>query len=205
MSISTTDICNMALARLGANRIISLADTSENTTPAIQCRLHYEQTKTALIRSYRWSFARGRETLSVSSDTPDFEYDFQYTLPSDYLYYVSPYENQPFDVNIITFTIEGAFFLTNDTEVELRYIKNIDDATKFDPLFVEVLILRLAKKMLPALAGSNTKLARELAVELEEIEAQARAVAGQESNSIGTSDMELWNDARFKSNDPSRF
>ncbi len=204
MALSITEICNMSLGRLGAKRINDFNDGTESSPQAIQCRLHYEQTKKALLRSYKWPFARARETLSAKTETPDFEYEFQYALPIDYLFYISPYEGRSSDVNILTFTIEGDFFLTDEETVELRFIKNIDDVTKFDSLFVETLVLRLALKILPAISGGNSRLSEDIRVELRAAEAQARAVAGQESNSIGTVDLHSWNDARFGNRDPAR-
>ena len=60
MAISETSICNMALGRLGSKRINDFDDTDESSLPIVQCRLHYEQTRDALIRSHWWRFARGR-------------------------------------------------------------------------------------------------------------------------------------------------
>ncbi len=192
---SETDICNMALGRLGAERIVSIDDTA--SVPAQRCRLHYDQTRDALLRSYNWTFAKGRETLVAEDETPDFEYDFQYILPADFLAMVSPYEGVPFNENIHTFSIEGKRFLTNETTVELRFIKKIVDTTKFDPLFVEVLVLRLALKILPSVAGGDTPLAKSVGVELLDAESRARTVNGQEANSIGIGDLRTWNNARF--------
>ncbi len=192
---SETDICNMALGRINAERINDIDDGE--SVPAQRCRLHYDQTRDALLRSYNWTFAKGRKTLVADTVTPDFEYAFQYILPVDYLSMSNPYEGTPFRENIHTFSIEGKRFLTDETTVELRYIKKIEDTTKFDPLFIEVLVLRLALKILPPVAGGDTNLAKSVGVELLDAESRARTVNGQEANSIGIGDLQTWNDARF--------
>jgi hypothetical protein len=83
MSISDTSICNMALGRIGATRINDFSDDTESSSEAIQCRLHYETTRDAQLRSNLWRFARARETLSANVTAPDFEYSYAYDLPAD--------------------------------------------------------------------------------------------------------------------------
>ena len=68
MATSNTKICNQSLGRLGSKRINNIDDPKEDSTQAIQCRLHFEQTRDALVRSNWWSFARARATLSKDAE-----------------------------------------------------------------------------------------------------------------------------------------
>ena len=87
MAVNNTSICNMALSRIGAKRINDFDDDSDTKNEAIQCRLHFEQTRDALQRSHFWVFTKTRETLSQDTEDPDFEYANQFLLPSDMLRY----------------------------------------------------------------------------------------------------------------------
>lgn len=184
----------MALARFGSKRIDDYAAEADTSTEAIQCHTHYEQTRDALLRSFEWSFARDRAALSAHTDTPDFEWDYKYALPADYLRLVYNYTTDDSQQIGDRPTIEGNFILTNDDEVEIVYIRKVTDPNEFDALFVECLVLSLAKKFVPAIAGTKSKdLADDIKKDLENILSSARTVCRQESNVSGRSD---WNWAR---------
>jgi hypothetical protein len=188
VSISETSIANMALARIGAKRLTNIdTDASQEATQAL---LHYAQTRDALLRSHWWRFAIARATLSEDVDAPDFEYDHQYTLPADYLRGIGLYDTTA------TFEIEGQHLLTDDDTVELKYVQRLTDPTKFDPLFVEVLVLELAIKFVMPLAQDKV-LRRELQDELKGVKTQARLVNMDETNTMGREDSYTWNDARL--------
>ncbi len=195
MALTETTICNMALARIGAKRINDLDTATSNA--GIHCRTHYEQTRNAVLRSAWWAFATDRKTLARDVETPDFEWDYQYHLPNDYLARKSIYENSISDENLRSFAIEGDFLLTDDTEVNLRYIKLVEDVAKFDPLFVDALVLAIAIKLAPPLSGADAKLQQLLQKEFDAVISKARTVNAQEVNTIGKRDLGLWNDARY--------
>jgi len=185
--MTETDICNMALGRIGANRLTSTTTIDADTTvQGIQCRLYYDPTRDALLRSFDWSFAKTRKSLELHPDAPDFEWDHQYKLPDDYLRMRSNYTID--DTNDVDdrYVIEGDRLLTNEDEAEIRYIRKVTDPDEFDPLFVEVFVLQLSLKLLPTLAGTQTGTFRqELKDELKAVLSKARVVALQESNITG--------------------
>jgi hypothetical protein len=255
-------IANASLGRIGAKQITNF-DT-DTSVPAQQCRLHYDQTRDALLRSFEWPFASGRDELTklytltvdsaptpaawvagatltgatstetcivkakisntvytvyalsgdftlgeVVSDgtnsidcdsthptfveiTPDFEYAHQYQLPSDYLRLIEIYDDAD------KFQIEGDVILSDNSTVKIKYVKQIEDTTKFEPLFTEILVLQLAMKLLPALGGTNTgSLKADLWNELQPLISRCRTISKQEGNYSGSSD---WNNAKFSSN-----
>ena len=195
---SITEICNTALGRIGSKRITNYGDATEDSAQAVLCRLHYDPTKKSLIRSYKWPFAIAQSTLARDTVTPDFEYDYQYHMPDDYLSPLGFYEGRKSNINLDSFEIQGRLLLTDETTVELKYIKNVDDVSLFDPLFTDVLALRLALKLLPGLGGvANTALVEAIGMELREAESKARVVSAQEGNTVGSNDREKWNDARY--------
>jgi len=192
-----TEICNMALGRLGAKRINDYDDASDTKPEAIQCRLHYEQTRDALIRSHWWRFARARATLSANATDPDFEYDYAYDLPVDFLRMKKPYEAYGVTELLYTYSLEGKQLLSNETSMDIEYIKKVTDPNQFDPLFIEVLVLQLALKMVMPLTQDKV-LRRELHEELygtpqqPGLMATVRVIDKEETNT--TSRKPTWND-----------
>ncbi len=196
VTLSETSICNMSLAKLGANKIPK-GQTVDDATgiEAVQCRLHYEQTRDALIRSHNWRFASARAEL-VATDDPDFEWDNAYDLPDDFLAMRSIYENTISDVNVRSYALEGKKLLTNDSTVDLRYVKKVTDVSEFDSLFIEVFVLQLALE-LTSLAGATPKIRESLKDDLKQLMPAVRAMDEQETNTVGTADLQTWNDARY--------
>ena len=201
-TLTETSICNQALGRIGANQIGNVE--TDTTVPAIQCRLHYEQTRDSLIRSYTWRFASARADLTVSGTTPDFEWDFQFPLPDDFFRMKSIYENRFSDENFRSYALEGSNLLTNESEMSIRYIKKVTDVSEFDSLFVKVLILLLADVLIGPLAGGDAKIQRKIDNALDELMPAVRALDGQETNTAGRFESGTWNDARFQGRDPMR-
>lgn len=196
MATSNTKICNMALGRIGESRINDFEDTSENSTEAIQCRLHYEQTRDALLKSFYWPFAGARAELSQDTTDPAFEWDAQFILPDDYLYLRSIYDGVTGFNSKQTYTIEGERFLSNDSVAKIRYTKKVIDPSKFDPLFIEVLTLNLADKFIGPLAGGDAHIQEKIDRTLNKIMPKVRAVSRQEANLKGRADHSVWNDRR---------
>ncbi len=197
MAISNTSICNLSLSDIGSKRINNFDDTTEDSPEAIFCRLHYESTRDALLRSHWWGFASARKTLTQDATDPDFEWDNQFILPVDFLRLKSIYEGRFSDENLRSYAIEGERLLTNDTTMEIRYIKRVTDPSKFDPLFVQVLVLQLALKLVTGLAKTDTKLKESIKDDLNLLMPVVRALDRQETNTIGKYELETWNDARY--------
>ena len=200
MANSNTKIVNMALGKIGANRINNIDDTAENSLSAILARLHFEQTRDSLIRSHRWRFAAARVTLSQDTVSPDFEFDNQFILPTDFAAIKSIFgENGTASENVrFTYAIEGQRLLTNESTVELRYTKRVTDPAQFDALFVEVLILLLAKKFVGSLGGGDPGLKKELNEELVPLMRSVRVMDRQESYGIGRANNRPWTDIRVQ-------
>ena len=73
-------ICSNALRRLGDAPITSLTDDTER---ARLCNSFYVPSRDLVLRSHPWNFAVTRPTLAQLSDTPAYEYSYQYALPND--------------------------------------------------------------------------------------------------------------------------
>ncbi len=201
-TLTETAICNKSLGRIGAKKIENVE--TDGSVEAIQCRFHYELTRDALLRSYSWRFASDRAALTVSGTTPDFEWDFQYPLPDDFMFMKSIYENRFSSINFRNYALEGDFLLTNETEMSIRYVKKVTDPTKFDPLFVKVFVLLLADEFIGPLAGGDPRIQEKIDTALDKLMPAVRALDGQETNTAGRIDSGTWNDARFSGRDTAR-
>lgn len=143
---SRTEICNMALVHIGQEPILTL---DEETKQSRLCKRLYETVRDATLRSYPWTFAIKRVILAPDLETPAFEFEHQFTLPSDCIRVVS------LSVSDEEYVIEGNKILTNRTEIRLRYITNNTIEALFDPQFCQVLAIRLAKALCQSLTADQ--------------------------------------------------
>ena len=191
MATSETDICNLALSRLGRQLITSL---TEGTTAADRCVLHYPLSRDTVLRAHPWNFAVRRVTLALSATTPNHEFTYQHALPTDCLKVVRT--SWDADGLSIEHRIEGRFILCNETTVKIEYIARMTDVAQFDELFVDVLAQRLAAEMCMVFTD-NQSLTRSLlevyAAKLDE----ARGVDAQEGTPREIVDVSSWLVARY--------
>lgn len=148
---SEVDICNLALIKLGAKRIVSLDDLQVPNAAA--CKAVYTMQRDSELRRHPWSFAIKRAQLPALSTSPLFGPDNAFELPSDYLRLVVPKEAQDWQIEGRTVTTdEGA-------PLEIRYIARITDTSLHDSLFNEVLACAMAVVLCEPITQSNSKVA----------------------------------------------
>ena len=196
MALSVTKICNLSLSDIGSKRINNYE--TDDSQEAIMCRLHFEPTRDALLRSFYWPFAAARSTLAQDATDPDFEWDNQFILPNDFLYLRSVFEdnNEPGRNSRRSHAIEGERFLTNDSTAEIRYTKRVMDVTEFDPLFVQVLVLQLDLKLITGLAKTDSDLKESIKNDLKLLMPSVRVLSRQEANLTGRETKYTWVDVR---------
>jgi len=198
MAESTTSVCNMALARLGAKRITDYNDASDTKLEAIYCRLFFEQTAKALIRSHWWRFAKDRVQLSQDPTAPSFQWDHAYLLPNDFLRSVMVWDgsDNPTGESEYDHELEGLKLLTDEDEVYLKYIRWVSDTGAWDPLFTEVYVLTLAKKLVIPLS-QDVKLKQDIDNDLFPLLRQVRALDRQEESHVGRYSLKTWRESRL--------
>ncbi len=151
MAADATSICNLALGELGAKSIMSLEDASAEGRA---CNRFYSQTRDEVLRAHQWNFATARTVLSQLEEAPEFGWDYQYQLPSDFLRIRSLNDIDCWDGHD-RYDIEGRTLLTDLDEANLRYIYRCTDGTLYDSLFVEALATKLAARIAAPLTGSQ--------------------------------------------------
>lgn len=148
MVTSEVAICNSALAKVGAQRILSLDDNNER---AKLLKEQYEKIRDELLYSHPWNFATERASLAPSNVAPKFDWDYQFPLASDVLrvYGTDLPKTEPW-------TVEGRMFMCNYDTVQIKYIKQVTDVSKYTPGFVEVLALKIAADIAYSITQSAT-------------------------------------------------
>jgi hypothetical protein len=157
-----TMIANRALQKLGVARIMSLQDDNKNGRACLAC---YAALRDAELRRHTWKFAMARAQLPSMGTAPAFGFGRQFMAPADCLRLVQVGEcsPDPSRANYRTapdplYAFEGGLILTDlGDPLNIRYVKRVTDATRFDPLFAEALAGRMAVEMADELTESVGK------------------------------------------------
>lgn len=145
---SEVDICNMALSLLGRETISALG---ENSPEGRVCATFYAQSRDAALRDHPWNFAQTRKSLgevAVPSGYAD-KWDYCYGYPGDCVHAREMSDgvnsDEPFEVAQNT---DGSLIILTDcTPAYLSYTKTTADTSKFDPAFIEALVLKIAANL----------------------------------------------------------
>jgi hypothetical protein len=193
-----TEVANQSLARFGAKRINDFDDNSDTKPEALYCRLYYEPTAKALMRSHWWRFAKHRVQLSQDSEAPAFQWTYAYHLPNDFLRAIMVYDGSdlPSGRTYTSYELEGSRLFTDESSVYLKYIRWVSEVPSWDPLFTELMVLSLARKLVIPLS-QDAKLKVDIDRDLAVLMRQVRALDRQEQEQIGRTELRTWQDARF--------
>lgn len=177
MTVSKVEICNYALQLIGDESILSLDDA---TVPAQQCNLRYDSARRTVLEMAFWNFAIKRVELARLTETPPFDFSYYFALPSDLLRVVGT--DRELGVNFGTDPLFNGYktigfgdaytgkdrykleattngqraLLYDDDACKIAYIADVEDTTKFSPLFVEALTHYLASRIAYKITGSRT-------------------------------------------------
>lgn len=176
---SSTDIGNLALDLLTAGTVLDI----ENPQDATESLLNrwYDVTRRKLLREHPWNFASKRAILAASSEDPAFGYESQFLLPTDFVRLNSIVDAEGFTIGNESYEIENGYILYSAEAGQLRikYVCDVTNVSKFDPLFVDLLAIDLAMAIAFKVTSSNTDVSR--LVELrKQRAAMSKAIDGQE-------------------------
>ena len=142
-----------------------------------------------VLRSHPWNFANKRVELAQLTETPAFEYDFQFQLPADCLRVLKT--DDEFDI----FKIEGRQLLSNNAIVKILYTSRVEDTTQFDSLFTETLSLMIGSKLAFNLSDNNG-LSQTLFGKAQAKIKHAKSMDGQEGI-VDVVEADTWLNSRF--------
>lgn len=181
---SPVDLCNLALNKIKQANIESL---DEQSLQAERCRLVYNHVRRNLLSQYNWTFAIDREALTLKAVSPNikqmqekekeekqdpdikaateddtlFEYNYKYSLPSDFIRLIGVYSSNGYPLISTTaqkmpYVLEGKYILTNHNKIKLKYIKDVINITRWSPQFTNVMVLALAAELTQVFNDSST-------------------------------------------------
>jgi len=169
------EICNKALAALGAAPIVSI---TEESSEAKRLNQIWDMSLEGVLREYPWNFALATvELAQTANKPPDFTYEYQ--LPSDSLYVVeiiSPSLGRDYT----EYKVRGTTLVTDESTVCIEYVKVVDDSARFDSLFAEALAWYLASQLAAAITGDSA-LGQRMAGAYALALSKARGMNGNES------------------------
>ena len=154
--VSTVDVINVALRRVGSSRIVSLTEDSASATVANDL---FDRVLDDLLRQHAWNFATRRAKLAQLSSEPTFEFDHAYTIPADWIRTVSVHPNSA-GAGTMFYREEQLddkrVILTSADEVFLRYIARVTDPNLWTTDFRNAVSMTLARDFAIPLGNSNT-------------------------------------------------
>ena len=150
-----TDIANMALASVGGSMLTSLPD--DTSVEADLCRLFYTQARDEVLEFVQPTFATKRFEANLLESTPEWEFDYQFEKPGDFLKMLETQDDQ----DGFEYRVERDRILSNSDALNIRYIFRLEDTSKFSSSFTRAVAFNLAAKIAYAITKDRL-LAREL-------------------------------------------
>ena len=157
MSYNKTIICQSALIKLGEELILS---TEDGTKATELCDARYTFCRDLVIGEVKPRIARARQVLGANGNTPAFEYEAEFNLPTDYLAMRKVCDEGGYEIERDEYELEGTTILANESTLYLKYIKRITNIAFIDDDTAEAMALYLAYDISDAITQSDTKLAR---------------------------------------------
>lgn len=143
-----TDLCNIALRRIGAAPISGNYLTASGKEAAV-ARTFYDEARRDCLNLHHWNFAIKRASLTASATSPTFGWDYAYPLPADFIRLVSlhPYDD---DMATVDYRLEfqsgdDRVIVTNTNTAYIRYVFDLQDVNVYSAAFRDVLSFRLAR------------------------------------------------------------
>lgn len=154
MATSAIDIINLALIELGETPIVSLSD---NVKSARVMNALYEHTRDHLLSLNFWSFAMKRAELAALTTEPEFEFGYEFELPSDFLRLYETTETR-------NYAKEGTKLLANTPgPLRIVYVSRVTDPNTYGSFFIDALVTLLAANACEAIKQSSSDKERLLA------------------------------------------
>lgn len=204
MAATSIDICNQALAEIGARATItSLANTDPTS---VQCNLQYDSVRRQLIRTAPWGFCR--KTITATSlgtlalGTSPFPWNNKYAYPLDCLKlryqlppppppasgsppisfapWCGPSRAWPFLVSYDDTGTPITVILSNVDSALFVYNADVTNVALFDELFKDALVMSLCRKLVMPLTG-NVGMKNSYEASAERAITAARVVDGNET------------------------
>jgi hypothetical protein len=147
MPITQVAICNLALSRAGQAPIQSL--TQETRTAQLLNSI-FPLVQDRVMSAHPWNFTIKRAAWTPNANTPVYEYDYEYDLPSDCLKVLSTENNTEH-------VIENRKLLSNESTLKVRFIYRNNSTNEWSAWFANVMAWALAEDVSYALNGASER------------------------------------------------
>lgn len=182
---SEVDIFNLACGILGVPRVQSI---SESTRHAQILNSIWGAVRRKVISDHPWNHCTKRAALTQLGDTPPYGWDYQYSMPDDYIRALQ-INDAAFDPSSDLYAIEldgsgesqQIVLRTDAATVNLKYVADVTNSGLFPPGLVFVMANELARHAAPSFRIDATRL-QYLAVVREEDRRDGKATDGQEGS-----------------------
>lgn len=171
---SKVSIINIGLAALGEDPI---SDVNAPYNRAIKMNAAYDRVRRQALESHPWRFAKKLAQLAANATAPAFGYGAAYDLPADFVRMFDDADDGEQDWEVV-----GNQVMTDaGGPLNVVYIFDQTDPTKYPPLFCTVLGLMLASDQCEAITQSDSKQTK-VDARLSAIMAQAKTSSAQQAN-----------------------
>ena len=164
-----TQICNIALGWLGANRITSL-DIEEPSKEWILCSENFTLLRDAVLEEREWTFAVERKIIDPSGEFLSFGTQNLFLKPADSIRILTVHDQAIVrtggpavvtrDVHDVPqaqgWQVEGQYILASIDVAYVRYNKRVTETGKFSSTFTQALAQRLAAEFCLPLTESRS-------------------------------------------------
>ncbi len=155
-----TEIANRALGYVGDETITAFSDANKR---ARLVTLYYDGARRRALRLHPWNKVSSRASLAKDATDPIWGFDSRFKLPSDFERLID-IENTGGGLSIegnaqgSRYEIEDGFIHTDlSAPLNIKYVRNESDTSKFDSLLTTVVAYSLALDLVEGLTQSNTK------------------------------------------------
>lgn len=165
-------IYNMVRLLLEEGKEIQSVDEEKNTL-ARQLNIIYSDVRDQLFEIYQWNFCMTRKLISAHAQKPEFGWDNQFTLPSDFIKLPYLTDNGEFEGETIPFEL-GSLVVGEDRgrdrvrviqancqgPLKVRYMARVEDERQYSPLFIKLLVANLALVIAHSKTGKQSYVER---------------------------------------------
>lgn len=145
MAFSANNIKNLALMEINHETITNWSDSSNTDIPIINAQ--YTLAKTVALSMYQWSWAFKYAELNGVDNTGTqlTKYKKTFTLPQDFIGYLSCYTNEQLTV-LADYVTVGNTIYSNSDKLYIKYIAEVAEAN-FTSEFVDWFKIFLALRL----------------------------------------------------------